>query len=99
MEQQEQSILEPILNTISVKRRKLIPVWIKIFIWIFFVIGATLPIAILFGIAGKNFNLSLYGLETFDSFSKVGIIILSLFLLKAMVSYSLWFENDWAIEL
>lgn len=99
MEEKEQSILEPILSAFSIKRRKLIPVWIKIFIWLFFLITATVPLAIIFGISGKNFKESLYGLESTDPFSIVGIVITFLFLFKGFVSYSLWFEKDWAIEL
>lgn len=48
-----------------------------------------------------NFNgkLALYGVETMEPLSVVGLILSALFLLKAVVGYGLWFEKDWAITL
>lgn len=87
------------LSDSNVRRRKLLPWWIKIFIWIFLVFGVIVPVALLFGIMGKNFQISLYGIETNNPLSITGIGLLSIFLLKAFVAYGLWFEKEWAVKL
>jgi hypothetical protein len=81
------------------RRRVLIPTWIKIFIWIFLILGAfSIPVFI-FGLLGGNTNLQLYGYSASDSLSAIGIALFLLFLLKGIVAYALWFEKDWAINL
>ena len=81
------------------RRRKLIPIWIKIFIWIFIVFGALVPLVILISLTGTQSTLALYGLETKDTFSNVGIIICALFLFKGITALTLWTEKSWAIKL
>ncbi len=80
------------------RRRKLIPVWIKIFIWVFMLLSALVPVIILTSgpLAGPW---SLYGIETTDAFSIAGIAVCSLFILKGITALGLWNENDWAIKL
>lgn len=100
MEQTEPLILEPLLQEASVKRRQLLPLWIKIFCWIFLFTG---QIALLVVIAGLLFNvqssLALYGMETTNPLSLAGLLIAALFLLKGAVAYGLWWEKDWAVDL
>jgi len=81
----------------TIRRRSLIPIWIKIFIWIFLVMGALTISVIILGIAGFNFELDLYGYGANEVLSPTGILLSLLFLYKGFVSYSLWFEKDWAI--
>ena len=88
------------LDIVGTKRRKtLLPLWIKIFVWIFLVFGAITPIGLIFGILGYEVELSLYGLETVEPLSISGICILAAFLLKGIVSYGLLTEKKWAIIL
>ena len=83
----------------QVRRRKLLPVWIRIFIWIFMILGVfTIPVLIL-GILGNNVSLSLYGLETNEVMSAQGLLLLFLFLYKGTVAALLWFEQGPAIVL
>jgi len=56
----------------------------------------TIPVFI-FGITGFNFVMSLYGYETNEALSPVGVLLTLLFLYKGIVSYALWFEKDWAV--
>ncbi|MFI5188062.1 MAG: hypothetical protein ACHQF0_15130 [Chitinophagales bacterium] len=84
---------------IQKRRRKLIPVWIKIFIWIFIALGAFVPLAILISLSGREFSSALYGLETNNTFSNTGIIICALFFLKGITALALWTEKSWAIKL
>lgn len=83
----------------NIRRRKLLPWWIKIFIWIFLVFGAVIPVALIFGMMGNNFQISLYGMETNNPLSVTGIGLLIIFLLKTFVAYGLWFEKIWAVKL
>jgi len=99
MEQQEQLLLEPVLNENKVKRRSLLPLWIKIFIWIFMITGAIAPLCLLAGLSGASVQLALYGLESSEPLSTAGLIISVLFLFKGIVAYGLWAEKDWAVSL
>ena len=45
----------------TIRRRKLLPWWIKIFLWLFLITGAISPIGLIFGVLGNNFQLALYG--------------------------------------
>ena len=93
---------QDILNDIFVRtqrRRALLPLWIKIFIWIFFVVAATAPVALLVGALGGTFKLGMFGLETDDPFSVVGFMIITIFLFKGIVSYALWNEKSIGVKL
>ena len=83
----------------NLRRRDLLPIWIKIFTWIFLLFGAIAPIALIFGIIGMRFNLALYGLETIQPLSLAGILIIILFAIKGVVSFGLWTEKEWAVKL
>ncbi len=87
------------LNETPLRRRALLPLWIKIFLWIFMVLGFIAPLGLLFGLLGMGFNLSLYGLETTNALSVIGLLILLLFAIKSAVSFGLWLEKEWAVNL
>jgi Trk-type K+ transport system membrane component len=96
---------ENILDDINVeipkatRRRSLIPVWMKIFIWIFMIAGGmTIPVFIL-GIAGYNFDIALYGYSVHSETSWMGVLLALLFLYKGIVSFALWFEWELAVTL
>lgn len=81
------------------QKRKLLPWWMKVFIWICLIFAGCTPIVLLLGILGNNVDLSIYGLESTDPFSPVGGLITILFFLKGVVSYGLWTGRKWAIAL
>ena len=93
---------EPIIDNFGqpevTRRRKLLPWWIKMFCWIFMVFGAIVPVGLVFGILGFNFQTSLYGLETTEPLSYIGLLLIVLFLLKGAAAFGLWTEKDWAIQ-
>ena len=96
----ESNILDEFqLNKNSIRRRELLPTWVKIFIWIFMIFGFMSPVIVVLAILGYQPNLSLYGIGTTDTFSLLGILLVLLFLLKGAVSYGLWMEKGWAINL
>lgn len=96
----EKNILdEQQFESSKLRRRDLLPMWIKIFTWIFLIFGAIVPIILILGIIGMSANLSLYGLETMQPLSLTGIIITILFALKGVVAFGLWTEKEWAVTL
>ncbi|HWK03252.1 MAG TPA: hypothetical protein VNS58_06455 [Puia sp.] len=96
-----ENLLDDVLpeNSPLVRRRALLPWWMKVFAWIFIVTGAlSIPVFIA-GLMGFNAELSLYGLESYSSISFTGILTLTLFFIKGLVGYGLWAEKDWAINM
>jgi hypothetical protein len=81
------------------RRRHLLPIWVKIFIWIFLVFGViTLPI-LLIASAGYSVYLSAFGLSTTDALSLTGLIILSIYFTNGVVAFMMWFEKKRAIHI
>ncbi|WP_338792066.1 hypothetical protein V9L05_16780 [Bernardetia sp. Wsw4-3y2] len=79
------------------RRRALLPVWIKIFIWIFMIFGCLSPLYLIAGIFGLTFSFAMYGLESFDTFTVTGVVLTLLFLSKGVVAFGLWTEKKWAV--
>jgi hypothetical protein len=75
----------------------LLPIWIKIFIWIFMVIGGLAPITFLIGAFGGNFRASIFGLESTDPVSMQGLLIVSVFIYNGIIAYMLWTERKDAV--
>ena len=100
MEQEEQQlVLEPLLEQSLVSRRKLLPVWMKVFAWIFMIIGVIVALAFIVSLFGGTFQISLYGLESNSALNTTGAITLTLFLLKGIAAFALWAEKDWAVDI
>lgn len=81
------------------RRRDLLPLWIKIFTWIFLIFGVVGIIIPIIGLFLDSIDLSLYGLATTQVFTPIGILIVVLFLFKGIVAFGLWFEKDWGPQL
>ncbi len=82
-----------------IRRRNLLPWWIKLFTWIFLLFGAIAPFGLIFGLLDFNFQLGLYGIETFEPISYTGLLLIGVFLFKGIIAFGLWTERDWAILL
>lgn len=80
-----------------VRRRKMLPWWIKVFVWIFMITGAIAPLGIISGLFGYGFVVALYGVSTNDPLSPTGLLLIVVYLFKGFTAYGLWFEKDWAI--
>ncbi len=80
-------------------RNKMIPGWIRFFSWIFHVVGAFAILGLLFGILGYKFSISLYGLDTQEPLSAVGMFLVLVFGFKAVVAYGFLKRTDAAITL
>ena len=83
----------------NIERRKLLPVWIKVFCWIFMLMGLVSIGCLIFGMLGGKADLSFYGFETDEPLTLIGIFIISMMILKGFSAYALWFEKDYAIKL
>ncbi len=92
-------ILDSDFDSLKERRRTLLPIWIKVFVWIFIAFGILAPILLITAIFGTNFKLSMYGLETFYPLSPLGLLIISVVLYKGVVAFGLWTEKKWAVLL
>lgn len=100
MERTQPDVLTESLLELKTKTRKdLLPWWIKVFIWIFLIFGAIAPLGLILGILGYKFQMSLYGFETNEAISLIGISMILIFLFKGFTAYSLLKEKNWAINL
>lgn len=98
MEQSQPDLLtESFLQLNTTKRKELLPWWVKTFCWIFLIFGVIALPAIIFGILGYKFQLNIYGLETSEPMSLIGISIGAIFLFKGITAYSLLAQKKWAI--
>lgn len=95
---QETILDKPEVESRSLRRRNLLPRWIKFFVWVFMVFSFLAPISLVVGLLGMKQDLALYGLETIYPLSIVGLIIISLFAYKGVVGFGLWTEKKWAIK-
>lgn len=83
----------------NINRRSLLPWWIKIFCWFFMLFGALATICLFLGFTNIKPALALYGFETNEPFSLIGILVIGLGIFKGITAYALWFEKDNAITL
>lgn len=95
----ESDILDSLEDENPPRRRKLLPWWIKFFCWVFMIFGVVTPIALMAAFTGTSFNISLYGLNTSNPMSIIGILATALFGFKGIAAFGLWTEKDWAITL
>ncbi|MEX6691208.1 hypothetical protein QTN47_27105 [Danxiaibacter flavus] len=96
---EQKDLLTEELESLTIKRIKLIPLWIKIFAWIFLIMAGSIPIIIILALINGSGLLSLYGFQTLTPFSLTGILIMLAFALKGIVAFGLLKEKDWAIKL
>lgn len=95
----QQDVLTEIVSASTIKRSKLLPWWIKVFMWIFLVFGLLVPICIVAAVLDMRFEMAIYGLETNEPLSITGLLLIAIFLLKGVVSFGLLKEKGWAIKL
>ena len=98
-ENQTDLLTDELVQENGIPRKRMLPLWIKIFTWIFLIISAFAPIVFVIGLMGFNAQLALYGLETNEPLSLTGIIITALFIIKGITAFGLLKEKDWAIKI
>jgi hypothetical protein len=80
-------------------RRKLLPWWMKMFCWIFMLMGVGAIATLIASPFISNFQLSIYGFETNTPLSGVGVFIIAILIFKGFTAYSLWFEKQNAMTI
>ena len=99
MNQQPDLLDDSLIKSKQTRRIKLLPIWIKVFCWIFIVFACVASFGFIYGLFGNDFDLSLYGFKTSDTTSVLGIGLVLMFLLKGVVAFGLLKEQNWAIKL
>ncbi|HEX4852005.1 MAG TPA: hypothetical protein VFV08_14420 [Puia sp.] len=92
-------ISKEFLDSAIRKRKDLLPWWIKIFSWLFLILGGAAMISILPAVLGYTFELAIYGVETQRPLSPAGILVLLVLIYKAVVSWNLIQEKKYSIVL
>ena len=87
----------PELNALP--RKKLLPVWIKVFMWLFLVVGAIAILSLIPALFGYEFQAAIYGIETNDPLSLTGLVLISIFIFKGVTAFFMLKEKDQAIKL
>lgn len=102
MENNEEFITNPKIAD-KIERRALLPWWMKIFCWIFMLVGLENSLNWLLRLSVDQplyVNLFSNRLDvTILLLSPLGFLIGTLVLFKAFVGYALWFEKDNALKL
>ncbi|SEM82181.1 hypothetical protein SAMN05421856_10722 [Chryseobacterium taichungense] len=78
------------------RRRNLLPVWIKIFVWFFLIGGSVTALFLGIGPFVREFKMSIYGIQATHVYTLYGLITSCLIIYKGIVAYGLWFEQKWA---
>jgi len=100
MDNKQNDILDIDPNDSSkVRRRKLLPWWVKVFTWIFLLMGTFVPFGFLLGLLEFSFTIQLYGLSSYTPVSAIGMGLMIIFILKWFVAFGLWTERDWVINI
>jgi uncharacterized membrane protein (DUF2068 family) len=95
----ETILTENLSKSLSTKRRReLIPIWMKPFIFLFLIFGVLGIYGIGKNIMGLESNSTIYGLESNSVFSLLGVFLKAVMLFKAITSFGLWMEKDWAVK-
>jgi hypothetical protein len=84
-------------DALPIRRRALLPWWIKAFCWLFMLMGGVAIICLLAGALGYPASLSFYGFATKAPLSPIGLLLIAVMLFKGCSAYLLWFEKDNAI--
>lgn len=86
-------------NKFAKRRKDLIPIWIKPFIFLFMAFGLGGIYVLIVNLLGQDSSLSIYGLDSLTVFSMLGFCIWTILGFKTIVSVGLWYEKIWAPKL
>ena len=82
------------------KRQQLLPLWIKIFGWLFILLGALVPVllvASMFVTIKASFNIFGVQIED-DAQAGVAMVVALMFIANAVCAYGLLFGKDWGLS-
>jgi len=84
-------------NVQRIKRRDLLPIWIKIFCWIFMVGGVAACIIVALSVFGIYASLEFFGFTAANGVVSM-LIAFSAFIFNGVAAFLLWTEHDAAIN-
>ena len=81
-------------------RKNLIPLWIKIFGWVFIVIGISVPpLTIFLSVTNQHATFEMFGLRHYGSpFHPMALLISAIVLSLAISAYGLLFGKPWGLD-
>ena len=80
-------------------RRNMLSLWIKMFVWVFMLLGSAFIFCLIFDLFGIPAGVGLYGIQTCRPLSILGLAIVCTGVLKATAAFGLWNGKRWAIKL
>ena len=94
-----QSIFEEMYDPDAVRRKDMIPKWIRFFCWLFAILGSFIMLGIMATqIFPLYFNATVYGFSTGQT-GYVTTLICGVYVLKLLTAIGLLTEKDWAVKL
>ena len=98
-EENQPSIFDDLYDPFAVRRKYLIPKWIRFFCWIFAIVCPFgIAASFIFALAGGNPDISIYGIQTSAILSLAGIAGIVVFVVKGAAAIGILGEKDWAIK-
>lgn len=93
-------VLDENIATDKSRRQNLVPMWIKIFGWLFLVMGAAIPIIYIAAIVWSfPFTVEMFGLHhTGSPLDLMGILISTLIAINGLCAFGLLFGKRWGVS-
>ncbi len=87
-------------SEIEIKRKARVPLWIKIFGWIFIVMSVAVPILMIFSsVTGQPGNFYIFGLSyTGSAFHPMALLICTIILFLGVSAFGLLFGKSWGVN-
>ena len=85
-------------SKIGIRRRELLPWWMKFFCWLFIIFAGIAVLSLLTLFSGELPFVSFYGFEGANSIADF-IVVFPIVILHGLTGFYLWFEKDEAILL
>ncbi|MRG44638.1 hypothetical protein GFS24_05910 [Chitinophaga sp. SYP-B3965] len=83
----------------ALRRKDLLPWWIKVFNWLFMLMGGSAVILLITGLAGMRASLVIYGLSSNgDPLTPTGLLLIGIMMFKGIAAYGLWAEKNWGVN-
>ena len=86
-------------ETRQLSRREMVPVWIKVFGWIFIALGVlSVPLLVWGAVSGENVRFELFGFSYFGpALAPKAFALVTLNLFMGITAYGLIFRKDWGV--
>jgi len=94
------SIFDGIHDATAVRRKDMIPKWIRFFCWFFAVFCPVwLAFSLIIAVMQGTYNFSIYGLQGKGLLSAMSILSIASFIVKGTAAIGLLAEKNWAVKM